>query len=340
MTTDPTGYFLFSLDTELAWGHFDRFRPGLFSADGSRERHAIQRLLALCDEFGITATWAVVGQLFNDRYPDVDTYPAAWRGRYPVFEQLYQQGHPLLHGRDVIEMLLGHADRHEIAFHGFTHRVFDEREMSAEAAEGEISAWLQAARDRVAAPKTVVFPRNRVGHLPVFRAAGFTCYRGVEVRARIHAVPVLGKAFRRFEDLSSLVVPQPFDRPEPDHSGLVNLPASRWLFGFNRRADRLIDRLALSTLRMRRVAAGIHQAAAEGKIIHLWAHPYEFQTDADFQKLRYLFSSYALEAARGRMQSVSMAWLAGIAAQQATGRDPQPNTGAVGQIHSELDPVL
>ena len=341
MTANTTGYFLFSLDTELAWGHFDCFRPDMFSPDGSRERNAIRRLLALCDEFGITATWAVVGQLFSDRYPEVDTYPAAWRGKYPAFENLYRQGHPLLHGGDVIQMLLDHADRHEIAFHGFTHRVFDERDMDAKTAKSEIAAWLQAARDRVAAPTTVIFPRNRVGHLQVFREAGFDCYRGVEIQSRIHSLPALGKAFRRFEDLSSILVPQSYDLPGPDDSGLVDLPASRWLFGFNRRLDRLLDALGLPTMRMWRIAAGIHRAAAQRKIVHLWAHPYEFQTEADFQKLRYVFSAYAQEAQRGLMQSVSMAALARIAVQRAASQNSQPHIIAIegGKSRSEPAPI-
>ncbi len=33
-----TSYFLFSFDTELAWGYYDHFRPEMFSADGKRER--------------------------------------------------------------------------------------------------------------------------------------------------------------------------------------------------------------------------------------------------------------------------------------------------------------
>lgn len=320
MSAEKVGYFLFSLDTELAWGHFDCFRPEMFSADGSRERDAVRGILALCEEFGITATWACVGQLFSDRYPEVDSYPEAWRGRYPAFEALYRAGHPLLHGGDVVQMLLDRADRHEIAFHGFTHSVFSEHQMSAADASDEIRNWLQAARERTAAPTTVVFPRNRVGHLRIFKEAGFNCYRGVEPRTRAHNLPLIGKGFRRFEELSSILTPPIYDLPQPDDSGMVNLPGSRWLFGFNRRADRLLDAAGPGLLRMRPIVEGVRRAAAQGKIIHVWAHPYEFQTGADFEKLRYVLSAVAEEVQRGTMQSVSMAALAQMSLQRATGQ--------------------
>ena len=320
MTTDSIGYFLFSLDTELAWGHFDCYRPSLFSGDGSRERHAIRQVLALCDEFGISATWALVGQLFNDRYPQVDTYPEAWRGLYPEFEALYRAGHPLLHGGDVIQMLVESTDQHEIAFHGFTHAVFDEQEMDAASARDEIAAWMQAACDRVSPPTTVIFPRNRVGHLPVFREAGFTCYRGVEPALRAHKLPLIGKAFRRYPELSSAFVPPLYDLPQPDDSGLVNLPGSRWLFGFSRSADRLLDAAGQGHWRMQSIVAGIQQAATQAKIIHVWCHPYEFRTEADFDRLRQVLAAVEHEVRRGAMRSVTMSALAQMAHQRSAAR--------------------
>ena len=70
-----TGYFLLSLDTELAWGHHDNFRPEMFSADGGRERQAIELILEALDEFNIKATWAVVGHLFYGQCEECRTCP-------------------------------------------------------------------------------------------------------------------------------------------------------------------------------------------------------------------------------------------------------------------------
>ena len=61
------GVFLFSLDTELALGHFRRFDQRRFSPDGSRERMAVSRLIKLFEKYQISATWAVVGHMFSEK---------------------------------------------------------------------------------------------------------------------------------------------------------------------------------------------------------------------------------------------------------------------------------
>ena len=107
--SNKTGYFLFSLDTELAWGYFDldRLRLEKYSPDGSRERKAISRLLDLLDEFDIAATWAVVGHLFYDKCEKCDICPVLeWQGKHRSFEEIYETNAPLWYGADLLEMLL------------------------------------------------------------------------------------------------------------------------------------------------------------------------------------------------------------------------------------------
>lgn len=306
-----TGYFLFSLDTELAWGHFDCFRPQMFSRDGQRERKAVQWLLDTFDEFRITATWAIVGQLFHERYVASDTYPGlTWLDPYPTFAELYRKGSPLLYGADIIEYLLKRGARHEIGFHGYTHKVFDENKLGAEEAEAEILAWLNVAQTKNIRPTTVIFPRNKVGHLALFQKYGFTCYRGVELAPSFYRWPLLGRCFRRsYYYLAALSTPVVYEEM-PTQAGMINLPSSRWLWGFNRKLDRGLDALNLHTLRIHKMVQGVKQAAREKKIIHIWAHPYEFQTPKDIEKLRYLLKHVAAEIKQGRMQSIGMAELA------------------------------
>nr|PZN50163.1 MAG: hypothetical protein DIU68_18800 [Chloroflexota bacterium] len=306
-----TGYFLFSLDTELAWGHFDRFRPEMFSADGQRERNAISQILDVLDEYGIVATWALVGHLFGGSYPEEDIYPQEWRGKYPRFEAYYRNHHPLLHGKDVIDLLLERGKRHEFGFHGLTHQLFDEKHMPEQQARYEIEGWLRLAQRTGIVPRVVIFPRNRVGHLPVFRQFGFTCYRGIEVMPPAYRLPLLGKFLRRYsEELSIIVAPQVYV-PSIDASGLVNLPASRWLFGFNRRIERVLDAVNLHLVRIQPILRGIDRAARERRVFHLWAHPYEFRTRKDIEKLRYIFRHVAEHIEAGTLRSVGMAQLAG-----------------------------
>jgi hypothetical protein len=174
----------------------------------------------------------------------------------------------------------------------------------------EISEWLRVAGTKNVVPRSVVFPRNRIGHLELFKEYGFTGYRGPERLTRMYRLPVIGRLFRRYYYLvDSLFTPSVYTVGS-NGSGLVNLPSSRWLFGFDRRVDGMLDDLGLCHLRIRKFVDGVTNAAGERKVVHIWAHPYEFRTDHDFEKLEYLFKSVAKEVADGRLRSVTMAELA------------------------------
>jgi hypothetical protein len=303
VTTQP-GVFLFSLDTELAWGHFDCFDPALFSSDGSRERRAVERLLHLFAEYGITATWCVVGQMFHR--DDGDHYPAFWRGKYPLFEQMYDERHPLLHGADVVERLIADG-RHEIGCHGYTHRPFHPQWMTPEDARWELEQWRAAAESWGIRAQTIIFPRNRVGFLDIIHEYGVSTYRGLEVQPATHRLPGIGKVFRRFNETSGVVLPPAaYPLPAVEPNGMVNLPASRWLFGVSPAFDAGLERVGLTELRAQTLVRGVRRAAREGKIIHLWAHPYEFRTDAEFDKLARVLRQVRHEAEAGRLHSMSM----------------------------------
>lgn len=307
---DKKGYFLFSLDTELAWGYFDQYRSGRFSEDGVWERKAIHRLLDIFDEFEISATWAVVGHMFYASCEKCEICPVLeWKEKYSSFEQIYDTGNQLWYGADVIDLLRGRGARHEIGFHGYTHKVFDEHIMTEEEAKTEISEWQRLAARKNITPYSAVFPRNRAGHLKSFKDAGYICYRGDELRPEGSRFMLLRKAINVFDLIFQTRTPLVYD-PILDESGLINLPASRWLFGMNRRVEAVLDAVGLASLRIRPMIQAVNRAAREGKIVHIWAHPEEFKTDRDFEKLRFLLDQVAGEIKKGTMQSITMIDLA------------------------------
>jgi len=320
--TAKTGYFVFSLDTELAWGYFDKdeVRRNRFSPDGARERESISRLLDVLDEFGISATWACVGHMFYESCEHCSTCPILdWKGRYGSFEEVYETSHPLWYGADVIDQLLKRGARHEIAFHGYTHEVFDERTMSEHQAKTEIREWLRVAERRGVVPRSVVFPRNVVGHLPLLEESGLLCFRGAEPASDSGVLPYLGRIRRRLRQVPFVFAPPVYDLPSPDPSGLLNLPASPNYFKRSRGLGRLFDVLNLTKLSMSGAIRGVTRAAKESKVVHVWSHPCEFQTDKDWAKLRHLFSHVSEHVSRGALQSVTMEQLARKARLQNAG---------------------
>jgi hypothetical protein len=87
---------------------------------------------------------------------------------------------------------------------------------------------------------------------------------------------------------------------------MVKIGSSQHLFDFHPQIEKVLDSMNLHRLRLRRIIRGVHVAAKERGMIHVWAHPWEFRTDQDFDKLRCIFEHVADETSQGRMRSVGM----------------------------------
>jgi hypothetical protein len=305
MSGMKTGYVLLSLDTELGWGHYDldNLRRAKISKDGLRERSNIERLLQLFDNFNIVGTWAVVGHLFYDKCEDCQVCPILdWEGQYSSFSQIYQTSHRQWYGADVIDLIRKSKVQQEIGFHGYTHRVFDPADMTADEAHLEASEWLRVASRFGVAPGAVVFPRNRIGHKQVLKNLGYTCFRGDEIAPAAQIVKHVPK-------LAPYLAPPVVYKPIKDPSGLVNLPASRWI-GPDHSLENASLFAPLYSLRLKQIIHGLEAAAQQKKVIHIWLHPYEFQTDDDFTRFEVLLSAVAELVDQDAIRSVGMAELA------------------------------
>ncbi len=306
---NSVGYFVFSLDTELAWGSlWNQLPPKRSSRNGRTERETIKRLLGMMNEFGVTATWAITGHMFYERCEECDVCPIEdLKGADVRFDEIWKTSESMWYGADVVETLLSSGAGHEIGFHGYTHRVFNR--LSKDNARFEIKEWLRLANRKNIVPLTVIFPQGGIDHLDLFQEAGFICYRGKEVRHSALSIPFFGKLLNRLNLIIPILPPQVYD-VKIDSQGLVNIPSSQWLFRINRNIEMVLDSLNLATLRLWPVIKSLEKAAKEKKVIHLWVHPHEFRTEKDFQKLRFIFKHFAEQAKAGRLQSITMADLA------------------------------
>ncbi len=310
---DDQGFFILSLDTELATGRFDRdvLRQKLFSPNGSRERESIRRLVDLLEGYGITGTWAIVGHLFFEKCEHCEHCPLMdWKGRYTSFDEVYGTSNPLWYGADIIDMIRTRGARQEIGFHGYSHKVFSESLMSSQDARIEVQEWQRLADRKSIQPYAVTFPRNQAGHLDILRDAGMICYRGEQESSQLSQIKYFGKILKTIDQLIGLSDIPVFDLHCEENSGLVLLRSSQFLFDINRRFELLLDSINLHNLRTRRIINAVRKAAREKKMIHLWAHPCEFRTEKDFLKLQNIITAVAEEVDRGMMRSVGMAEMA------------------------------
>ena len=312
---EEQGYFIFSLDTELATGYFDHdgTRHKIFSPDGSRERKTILRLIELFEEFNIVGTWAIVGHLFYDACEDCEICPIKeWSGNYSSFDEVYKTNNPLWYGADIIEILINKGARQEIAFHGYSHKIFDESLMDPRGANIEIQEWLRVGKRKGITPYSVAFPRHQIGHLGVLRDAGMICYRGEPQMRSLYRNKLFGRYLKFTDKLLGLSKIPIFDLTCHEDHGMVMLEPSENLFSINRNIELLLDNINLHKFRIRRIISGVRRAAKEKKIIHLWVHPCEFRTEKDFWKLRQIFLAVSKEVNQDRMRSVGMAEMAKI----------------------------
>jgi peptidoglycan/xylan/chitin deacetylase (PgdA/CDA1 family) len=317
--SNETGYFILSLDTELGLGVFDKdqARKQIFSPEGKREREAIKHLLMMFEKYDIIATWAIVGHLFYEYCEECEICPMrAWQGRFNSFEEVYKTKHPLWYGADIVEMILSNKIKHEIAFHGYSHEVFNEATMNTKKAENEIVEYLRVAKRFGITPKAIVFPRDKVDHLSLFEKYGFQSYRSEEKTSLLVRNKYFGKYLKTADHILGITTPPIYHPSEFECNGMVNLRASQHIFGFNRKVDRFLDSRSLSNLRIRRISRAIKKAAKENKVVHIWAHPWEFRSESDFEKLDYILSCVAEEIQKGRMRSVGMTKMAQIAINQ------------------------
>ena len=310
---NKTGYFLFSLDTELGTGYFDedKARHRLFSKDGLAERKRIAAVLALCEQYDIHATWAIVGHLFFNRCEYCHDCPIShWKGRFGSYEEAYGTDHPLWYGDDVVRLIQQSFVKQEIGFHGHTHEPFDA--ISELQAQREISEWKRLAQRFGIDATSIVFPRDRAGHLSVLSQHGFTNYRADVVEPLVIRNRYFGRYVKTVDHIVGLSTAPVYPLEAIVDDGLLRLTSSQHLFGFNRSVDTTLDKLNLSTLRLRRITRGIKHAADRGQMFHLWAHPWEFRTKEDLAKLEHIFQTVKAFSAAGQMQSVTMSDMASM----------------------------
>jgi peptidoglycan/xylan/chitin deacetylase (PgdA/CDA1 family) len=292
-----TGVFTLSLDFELIWGTLDLYGPEGFRRQCEVERAVVvDRLLALLEEFEISATWCVVGHLFLERcaarngskHPEIVRpahrwSPGDWFAHDPASDEATD---PLFYGRSLVEKIRACPVPQEIGSHSFSHVIFGDGGCSREAAETDLAACVAAAGELGLTLRSFAFPRNRVGHLDVLEQHGFRSYRGPAPRwyEQEHTSPALARLGHLWEVL--VAAEPPVVLPQHTTPGLCNVAASMIYFPMHG-----LRRYLPIALRVRRAEKGLAAAARQRRIFHLWMHPTNLADPVEpmFSGLRAVF---------------------------------------------------
>jgi peptidoglycan/xylan/chitin deacetylase (PgdA/CDA1 family) len=296
------GTVVLSIDAELCWGFHDR--DALPTERVASARSGWRTLLDLCEEFEIPATWAVVGHLMLedcDRQHADHPTPPGWFDHERGTDALPEDWR---FAPDLVSATADAPVDHDIGCHTFSHVELGDSETTRRLARAEVTANVRAAQSLGLRPTSFVFPRNNVGNRQELAAAGIACYRGHrpdglrEGRFR--------RPLRKLARGTVLREPPPLVRPRVDEFGLVEVPASLFLFGFEGPARSVIDRLVGDPI-VRQAKLGIDAVADTPEVFHIWCHPNDLVDEQSVARLREIFAHIEYRRARSDLRVETMA---------------------------------
>lgn len=271
--------FTLSLDFEMMWGTQDRpYGESFRKLCEIERREVVDRLLGLLTEYGIRATWGVVGNLFLKR----------------------DEEDPLLYGSELVAKIRRCPVPQEIGSHTMTHAILGSPQCTVAMAEREMGDWVRVARENDVNFQTLILPRNCVGHLDVARRHGFRCYRGKQ-RAWYESQP---RTLQRLGHLLEILTARtPASVLPQEDAGMWNIPGSMLYT-----PARGLRRYVPVWLRVLRANRGLDAALRQKRVFHLWFHPTDLtcRTEAMLDGLRQIFERAAKLRDAGELDILPM----------------------------------
>jgi peptidoglycan/xylan/chitin deacetylase (PgdA/CDA1 family) len=311
--------FVISLDTELAWGAFDRNGVQRYAKYYAQVRYIVGQLLGMFEEHHIKATWAMVGHLFlsscsrnganNHNHvlqPNYRWYPQGWLSHDPYS---HVDAAPYFYAPDVVDSIVSSRQRHELASHTFTHVILGDPDCSEEVASSQLQECQRLAQATGREMVSLVFPRNQVGHLAVLCRLGFTSFRGPEQNWYGEATSRgRSRKIMRFVDKFLGTTPPCYNeflcyRENYDQRWLVNLPASMFFPPYSG-----LWTLVGISKRVSQAKKGIAEAIRNKALFHLWFHPFNLATSPRLlDALSEVLAEVDRQVKAGSMKSLTMA---------------------------------
>ncbi|SDQ95104.1 Polysaccharide deacetylase [Natronobacterium texcoconense] len=274
---DAVGSVVLSLDAELGWGFHDFERPPTDRVEAGRR--GWETMLELCAEYDVPATWAVVGHLMLDSCDGVHEDHPAPEGWFARERDVWADREDLRFAPDLVEALLEADVDHEFASHSFSHVLFGRPETDRELATAEVRRSLEIADEWGQTVDSFVYPRNDVGHREVLADNGISAYRG---RSPTYD-GVRGLVDSTVRSRSMLV------EPVVDEYGLVNVPASLFLFGFEGPVRTVAESIWEDPMVVQ-AHRGIDQAVQSDGLFHMWLHPNNLTHERDDRRMQAILS--------------------------------------------------
>lgn len=300
--------FIISLDFELHWGVFDtlgdKYNKNL---DGTK--YAIREILELFKKYDISATWCIVGMLFNKNIEDfqkykpmkLPSYKNTQLNPYNVNIGKDEKQDPYHYAYDIIKLILSYRMQ-EIGSHSYSHYYCREEGQTIEEFEDDTKSAVKIAKDKFGINlKSYVFPKNEVNkdYLGVLIKYGFSHFRippNNWLYNNGQKTNKIGRIIRYVDSYINLS-----GRYTSKLIFINSLKATQGDRFLRPHSNRFFDLLMLN-----RIKKEMLYAAKNNLDYHLWWHPHNFGTNTkeNLNNLEVLFKFYLNLNKQYKMESV------------------------------------
>ena len=301
------GTLVISLDTELAWGRIGESTNSNYYHLHRQTKSVIKRLLEVFDNYQCPVTWALVGRLLDTNWSMASKdlskfYPGLVSQNIYSSEDLNGDGESIILFPELVDLIRNSKVDHEIASHSYNHILFGSASCNKEEEiENDIALQKNILGKWSIVPKTIVYPRNNIGAIKNLQENGYTVYRGEQSTWYENMPSIFKKVARQIDEVfpiaPNLVEPTLCD-------GWYSLPSSMI---FRNRSVGLKRHIPFSVLE-KKACDGVKAAAASGKTLHLYFHPFNFahEEDLHFSILESVLSAARHECEAGRLDILPM----------------------------------
>lgn len=309
-----------SIDFEMGWGMIgNKDRTSIESLKDTYlgVQDVVPKLLNLFGEYGIHATWDIVGFLFFRDYIEllkslpekIPKYKLAELNPYDwIGEDSFENRAPFLFASPLIQ-LIKNTPHQEIATHTFSHYYCLEMGQDKNTFKADLEAALKIARQNDIRISSIVFPRNEVNesYLHICKEQGIEAFRGNQTSWIYDSKNSEDDGLhRRLSRLLDAYLPltghNTYSLEEINSNLPYNIRASRFLRPFSPLQK------ALEPLRLRRIISNLRHASKCSEVYHLWWHPHNFVSHQkeNFAFLQRILDEFSLLREQSGMRSLTM----------------------------------
>lgn len=284
------GTFTISLDCEGKWGVADHL-SGICNKINDRSLSEVYSYIYDALNFNdikvtaaFTSLFSVELNVINSYYDQIKEFrDQGYSWFSPIVDFIYNEDYDGWIGEDFFKRAVN--DGHEIGWHGSTHHSLGNLTQE-KIIDFELKIAFDIASLNLIKLKSLVFPRNEIGHIDKFEVSGFNFYRNFQHEKNNSKFL---KYTRVLDEFNIFKKSQIFDNLE-NLNKFKKLPSGYFLNWPSGPRGLVPDEVTI-----RRWLSILNHAADNGGHVHLWFHPHNFITAP---RMKRVFSIILMEASR------------------------------------------